>query len=137
MTVGTKSGLPGLSEDLQGPEEVLLGPKRALFGASQLDPVGPNLVPKGCPRTSRAPKGPFKVKMVPNIGYFLHIRPKCVLTMSPTQLDQLTAVWTKSGPLGLSEDLRGPQMGLLLLGPIWALFGEDHKGLYRGQSSCY
>ena len=42
-------------------------------------------------------------------------RPKCVATMTPTQLDQSAAIGTKSGPksgpLGPSDDLRGLQKG--------------------------
>ena len=49
-------------------------------------------------------------------------RPKCVVTMTPTQSDQLAAVGTKSGPLGPSESLWGPQKGHL--GPKRALFGS-------------
>ena len=40
-------------------------------------------------------------------------RSKCVFTMNLTQAGQWGAVGTKSGPLGPSEDLGGPQKGLL------------------------
>ena len=46
-------------------------------------------------------------------------RSKCLLTMIPTQSDQLTAVGTKSGPPGPFESLWDPQKGLL--GPKRAL----------------
>ena len=39
-------------------------------------------------------------------------RPKCAVTMIPTQSDQSAAVGTKSGPLVLSESLWGPQKGI-------------------------
>ena len=48
-------------------------------------------------------------------------RPKCVVTMSLTQAEQLEAVGTKFGPLGLSWDLWGHQKGHF--GPKMALFG--------------
>ena len=40
-------------------------------------------------------------------------RPKCVVAMSPTQVDQTAAVGTKSEPPGPTEDLRGSKKGLL------------------------
>ena len=40
-------------------------------------------------------------------------RLKCVMTMSPTQTSQLGRVGTKTGPLGPTEDLQGPQEGLI------------------------
>ena len=42
-----------------------------------------------------------------------------MLWIWPTQLDQPVTVETKSGPLGPSEDLQGPQKGLF--GPLWVL----------------
>ena len=42
-----------------------------------------------------------------------------VVYMSPTQRSQPGAVGTRSGPLGPSEDLRGPQTGLF--GPLGVL----------------
>ena len=39
-------------------------------------------------------------------------RPKCVVAMSPTQVDQTAAVGTKPEPPGPTEDLRGHQKGL-------------------------
>ena len=38
-------------------------------------------------------------------------RPKCAVTMIPTQSDQSAAVGTKSGSRGSSESLWGPQKG--------------------------
>ena len=81
--VGTKSGSPGLSEDLQGPQKGPFGPKRAPFGAP------------GVPQRSLK-------------------RPKHMMWMQPTQLDQPVAVGTKSGPTGCP----GPQKG-----PFWAKTG--------------
>ena len=40
-----------------------------------------------------------------------HTRPKCVVTIIPTQSDQSVAVGTKSGPWGSSEDLLDLQKG--------------------------
>ena len=50
-------------------------------------------------------------------------RPKCVVTMIPTQSDQLAAVGTKSGPSGVLRSF-SPSQGLFeakwaLLGPTW------------------
>ena len=42
----------------------------------------------------------------------LDTRSKCVVTMSPTQLDQPMAVRSKSGPPGLPKDIQGPRKGL-------------------------
>ena len=50
-----------------------------------------------------------------------HTRSKCVVTMSPTQLDYPMAVGPKSGPPGLPKGLRGPQNGFLgQIGPFGA-----------------
>ena len=49
--------------------------------------------------------GPLAATKRPNIN------PKCVVTISLTQADQLVAVGTKSGPLGPSDDLQGLQKG--------------------------
>ena len=49
------------------------------------------------------------------------IRSKCVVTMSPTQLDQPATVGTKSGTPGLAKDVRGPQKGSF--GPKRGLLG--------------
>ena len=76
--VGTKSGPPGPSEDLRGPQKGHFGPKRSLLGplgpqkgpdtrskcvvsmsltqTGQSGLLEPNLVPRGCPRTSGAPQ---------------------------------------------------------------------------------
>ena len=48
-------------------------------------------------------------------------RPKCVVTIIPTQSDQSVAVGTKSGPWGSSEDLLDLQKGHL--GPKRVLLG--------------
>ena len=77
---------------------------------------------------SGSPHGAMELKGMAKRGYLgplaatksPYIRSKCVVTMSPTRLVQLAVVWTKSGPLGLSEDLRGPQKSLL--GPKRAHF---------------
>ena len=45
--------------------------------------------------------GPLAATKRPNIN------PKCVVTISLTQADQLVAVGTKSWPLGPSDDLQG------------------------------
>ena len=49
------------------------------------------------------------------------IRSKCVVTMSPTQLDQPATVGTKLGIPGLAKDVRGPQKGSF--GPKRGLLG--------------
>ena len=48
-------------------------------------------------------------------------RPKCVVTIIPTQSDQSVAVGTKSGPWGSSKDLLDLQKGHL--GPKRVLLG--------------
>ena len=52
----------------------------------------------------------------------LNTRPKCVVTIVPTQSDQSVAVGTKSGPRGPSEDLWDLQKGHF--GPKRALLGS-------------
>ena len=49
--------------------------------------------------------GPLAATKRPNLN------PKCVVTMSLTQMGQLVALGIKSGPLGPSDDLRGLQKG--------------------------
>ena len=49
-------------------------------------------------------------------------RPKCVVTMSPTQVDQLAVVGTKSGSPRPTTDLLGPkkgEIGYFFIHPIW------------------
>ena len=58
-------------------------------------------------------------------------RSKCVVTMSPTQADQLGAVGTKSGPPGPSEVLKRTFFGQN--GPFLPLFG---RFLELGGSIC-
>ena len=78
-------------------------------------PVGSKMAPFG-------PKCPFSAKLRPLTATIRpNINPKCVVTMSLTQADQLAAVGTKSGPLGPSDDLRGLQKGHF--GPKRALLG--------------
>ena len=67
-----------------GPSETLWGPQKGLLG------------PK------RALLGALGARKRPNT------RSKCLVTMIPTQSDQLAAIGTKSGPPGPSETLWGP-----------------------------
>ena len=82
--------------------------------------------PGGSKRAPFGPKCPFSAKLRPLAATIRpNINPKCVVTMSLTQADQLAAVGTKSGPLGPSDDLRGLQKGHFgpkraLLGPLGA-----------------
>ena len=64
----------GTKYGLSGPSEDLQDPQKGHFG------------PK------RALLGPLGAKKRPNT------RPKCVVTLTPTQLDQSAAIGTKSGP---------------------------------------
>ena len=106
-------------------QPVTVGPKTGPPGPSEdlQDPQKGLLGPK------RALLGPLGTQKRPNT------RPKCVVTMTPTQSDQLAAVGTKSGPWGPSEDLQDPQKGLL--GPKRAFLGalECSRGPLRGPSA--
>ena len=74
--------------------------------------------------SNRARFGP-KFPLLDQIGLLAatkrpNINPKCVVTISLTQADQLVAVGTKSGPLGPSDDLQGLQKGHFgQNGPFW------------------
>ena len=100
--------------------------------------------------TKSGPSGPFEDRQDPQKGHFgpkrallrplgakkrPNTRPKCVVTMTPTQSDRLEAVGTKSGPWGPSEDLQDPQKGLS--GPKRAVLGalECSRGPLRGPSA--
>ncbi len=76
--------------------------------------VGTPFGPSG---TSRDPKrgilGQKRAFEDPWLQQKNHTRSKCVVTMSPAQLDYPMAVVPKSGPPGLPQDLRGPQNGFL------------------------
>ena len=87
-TKAHQSGAVGTKSGLLGPSDDLRGHEKGHFGPkrSLLGPPG-------------AQKGP-------------DTRSKCVVSMSLTQTGQSGAVGTKSGPTGLSEDLRGPLKGL-------------------------
>ena len=163
--VGAKSGPRGPSKDLQGPQKGHFGPKRALLGplgAQGRPNTGAKCVVTITPTqsdqlaavwTKSGPRGPFKTLGDPQKGLSgpkrallgplgaqmrPNTRPKCVVTMTPTQSDQLGAVGTKSGPRGPSKTLGDPQKGLsgpkrALLGPFWGPLGP-REGLISGQS---
>ena len=78
----------GAKSGPRGPSQDLQGPQKEHFG------------PK------RALLGPPGAQGRPNTGA------KCVVTITPTQSDQLAAVWTKSGPRGPFKTLGDPQKGL-------------------------
>ena len=89
------------------------------------DPIWALLGPK------RALLGALGARKRPNT------RSKCLVTMIPTQSDQLAAIGTKSGPPGPSETLWGPQQGLLgPKGPFWRAL-ECRRGLLRGPRVWY
>ena len=100
----------GTKSGPRGPSQDLQGPQKGHFG------------PK------RALLGPLGAQGRPNT------RAKCMVTMTPTQSDQLAAVWTKSGPRGPFKTLADPQKGLL--GPKRALLGalECSRSPKRGPS---
>ena len=82
MGVGTKSGLSGLSEYLQGPQNGYLGPKRAHFGplgANKRPNTRPNgvatMIPTQSDRsaavaTKCGPRGPSESLRSPQKGHF-------------------------------------------------------------------
>ena len=63
----------------------------------------------------RALSGPLAARKRPDT------RPKSVVSMSPTHVQQRGGFWTKYGPFGPSEDLQDPQKGHF--GPKRVLFG--------------
>ena len=89
MTSAGPSGAVGTKSGPFGPSEDLGGPKKGI--------LGPNRALLGLPGAQKGPD----------------IRSKSVLTMSLTQVGQWEAGGTKSASPWPSEDLRGPQKGLL------------------------
>ena len=102
LTPSDHSRAVGTKSGPPGPSEGLGGPQKGL--------LGPNQALLGLPGAQKGPD----------------IRSKCVLTMSLTQVGQWGAGGTKSGSPWPSEDLWGPQKGLLepkraLLGAVEVL----------------
>ena len=142
-------GTPGASKRAHfGPERPFWEPRRSSVGPGGSDLVPTAAVwstwvglmatthfglvsglfraPGGSKRAPFGPKCPFSAKLRPLAATIRpNINPKCVVTMSLTQADQLAAVGTKSGPLGPSDDLRGLQKGHF--GPKRALLGAQKR----------
>ena len=123
-------GTPGASKRAHfGPERPFWEPRRSSVGPGGSDLVPTAAVwstwaglmatthfglesglfraPGGSKRAPFGPKCPFSAKLRPLAATIRpNINPKCVVTMSLTQADQLAAVGTKSGPLGPTWSLQ-------------------------------
>ena len=133
-----KKGPFGPQKTLLGDPEVLGGQRVARKGRYQVKVCGEHESHPGGPIRGSwdqiwspgALRGPQKGYFGPNWALLGPLwtqkgsdtRSKCVVTMSPTQVDQLAVVGTKSGSPRPTTDLLGPkkgEIGYFFIHPIW------------------